>query len=244
MRSDDAVTGSGADEVTVGSVKEAMVAGWGTTKSIYYANSLSWRFLKSGALFFLGFFCWAGANLLLAYNPGWTFLRYVLAYGFLLTWYGPVHHLVVIPLALRWRRSGGRRHRVGRWLPLTMLLVFLAAVLVLGAAPVDEMTVDLGATFETAGGDIDPMLSCVKSETGNGTEVHCHFSRAEGVDRAVVESGGREIRVDADPPYEFTVHEDELAEVNGRTGFRVTLLDEDGDLVRRYTRRLDTIPEG
>jgi hypothetical protein len=37
---------------------------WRTMRSIYYANSLSWRFLKSGALVFFGFFLWSASNIL------------------------------------------------------------------------------------------------------------------------------------------------------------------------------------
>lgn len=91
--------------------REAVANAWRSLKSVYYANTVSWRVLKSGALVFFGFFLWSSSNLLLSYRPGWTFLRYPMAYGFILIPYGPVHHFVVILLALRLRRRTGRSVR-------------------------------------------------------------------------------------------------------------------------------------
>jgi len=217
---------------------------WSTLKTVYYANSRSWRFLKSGGLVFFGFFLWVGSNLLYAYNPGLTLLRYPMAYGFALIVYGPVHHLVVLPLSFRWRRGGGVSQRVGRRLPNAMLVLFVVAVVVLGTVPAGPMVIDFQSSLEAGGADISPDLLCTKSTTANGTVVHCHLSETDGVDRVVVRSGDSQLVVDDDPPYEFTVHERELATVTGEKRFSVELQDENGDLVRRYTRRLAVVPEG
>lgn len=220
----------------------ALRSGWNTIRTIYWANSPSWRFLKAGALLFFGFFLWASANVLLSYRPDWWLLRYAMAYGFVVAVYGPVHHLVVIPLALRWRRGDGLRQRVGKRLPNGALAVFLAVVVVLGTAPVGPMTVDFASALSDSGVDVNPDLQCVKSTDGE-TTVHCHLSSGEGVDRVVVESGGEEIAVDDGPPFEFTVSERDMATVNGQKRFTVNLLDEDGDLVRRYSRTLGMVRE-
>jgi len=218
--------------------------GWRSLKTVYYANSLSWRFLKSGALVFLGFFLWVGANLLYSYNPELGVLRYPMAYGFLLIGYGPIHHLVVIPLALRWRRRDGARSRIGRRLPTAMLAVFLVAVVVLGTAPVGAMTVDFQGALESSGADVSPDLLCTKSTTDDGAEVHCHLSTSEGIDRVVVRSGDATVATDDSPPFEFTVHERNLVAVTGETQFTVVLQDENGEMIRRYTRRLSMVDEG
>jgi len=217
---------------------------WRTTKSVYYANSLSWRFLKSGALVFIGFFLWAGANLLLSYQPGWAWLYYPMAYGFLVLVYGPIHHFVVIPLALRWRRAGGVRTRLGRRLPVSMLAVFLVAVVVLGTVPAGPMTVDFQSSLEDAGADIDPGLLCTKStDDGGETRVHCHLSDADGIDHVAVVSGGEEVTVDRDPPFDFDVHASELTAVTGQKQFQVVLRDAEGNTIRRYSRTLSMIDE-
>lgn len=218
---------------------------WNSTLTIYYANSMSWRALKSGALFFLGFFLWAGSNIMLAYLPGWTWLHYPMAYGFVLIVYGPFHHLVVIPLALRWRRSSGLRQRIGRRLPNSGLVFFLVLVVVLGTFPVGPTTIDLSSSLESSGADISPDMHCVKhvSETGS-TSIHCHLAEARGVDRVVVRSGQDRVLVDREPPFEWMMETNELNEVTGQQRFTVELLDENGDLIRRYTRTVSMIESG
>jgi hypothetical protein len=221
-------------------------SGWNTLLTIYYANTVSWRVLKSGALLFFGFFLWAGANVLLSYRPGWTWLHYPMAYGFLLVVYGPLHHLVVIPLALRWRRRGeGRRVRVGRRLPNAGLVVFLAVVVVLGTVPslAGPMAVDFDAALEGSAADVDPDLLCTKATGGGETTVHCHLTTAAGVDSVAVESGSEQLVVDESPPFEFTVRASELETVVGQKQFQVVLRDENGATVRRYTRTVSMIEE-
>jgi hypothetical protein len=220
--------------------------GWNSLHTVYYANTVSWRVLKSGALLFLGFFLWAGGNVLLSYRPAWTWLRFPAAYGLVLVAYGPVHHLVVIPLALRWRRRGeGRLVRVGRRLPNAGLAGFLAAVVVLAALPGlgAPVTVDFGRTLDGTAADVDPDLLCTKADSGGETVVHCHLTTAEGVDSVVVESGDRRVVVDEDPPFDVTFSATELESVVGQKQFQVVLRDAEGETVRRYTRTLSMVDD-
>jgi hypothetical protein len=218
--------------------------GWRTMKSVYYANSVSWRFLKSGALVFFGFFLWSAANLLLSYQSSWAWLHYPMAYGFLLILYGPFHHFVVIPVALRWRRSGGTKTKIGRRLPNGGLAVFLIAVVVLGTFPSSPMVFDFQSSLEDAGADVNPDLLCTKSTDGSETHVHCHLTRSEGIDHVEVVSGGETLTVDRDPPFDFDVHASNMTEVTGQKQFQVVLRDENGDTIRRYSRTLSMIDEG
>lgn len=240
---DSAESTEGDEPPTVG-VVDLVANAWSTLKTVYYANSPSWRVLKAGGLVFFGFFLWAGANVLYSYNPELTLLQYPMAYGFALIVYGPIHHLVVLPLAFRLRRSAGAKQDLGKRLPNAMLAIFLVVVLVLGTFPAGPMVVDFQSALGSNSPDVSPDLLCTKSTTDNGTSVHCHLSDTDGVDRIEVRSGDSRLLVDEDPPYEFTVHERELETVAGEKRFTVLLQDEDGSMVRRYTRRLAMIDEG
>ena len=217
---------------------------WRTMRSVYYANSLSWRFLKSGALVFLGFFLWSASNLLLSYQPTWTWLHYPMSYGFLLILYGPVHHFLVIPLGIRWRRESDGPTRIGRRLPTAGLALFLVAVVVLGTAPTAPVVFDFQSSLEGAGADVDPDLLCTQSAASGETVVHCHLTESEGVDHVVVMSGGERVTVDRNPPFDFDVSERQLTSVTGEKQFQVVLKDADGDTIRRYTRTLSMVPDG
>lgn len=213
--------------------------GWRAAKTVYYANSVSWRVLKSGALVFLGCFLWAGSNVLGSYVD-WGVLDYTMAYGAVVLVYGPIHHLVVIPLALRWRRSAGLRQRVGKRLPTAMLVVFLAAVAVAGTFSAGAMAVNFGSAM---GGDgataAQPELACT-AESG-GETVACEVTSAERVERVVVTSAGEQLLAVDDPPFEFTVEASAVESTMDREQFRVRLYDGNGNLVRQYTRRLATV---
>jgi len=103
---------------------------------------------------------------------------------------------------------------------------------------------DFDSALESSGADISPDLLCTKSPTEAGTEVHCHLTESEGIDRVVIQSGNSQLLVDDTPPYEFTINERELESVAGEKQFTVVLQDEDGTMIRRYTRRLSMIEEG
>lgn len=221
-------------------LRRVLRGAWNDLLSVYYANTLIWRLLKSGALIALGLFCWSGANLLLSYRPDWTVLYYVMAYGFVLLLWGPLTHLVVVPLVIRSRRSGrgGLRRWLGRHGSKLNLSVFLVIVLLLGTAPLGAMTFEFQAPTSSDGGDVNPELLCTRS----GDVVHCHLSDSRGVDRVVVSTAGQELEVVTEPPFEFDVNVNELETVNGDEQFTVELRDENGDLIRRYVRRADLIP--
>ncbi|MFB6087194.1 MAG: hypothetical protein ABEJ85_01635 [Haloarculaceae archaeon] len=240
------MSGDDAAGSPVAFARAAIRSAWNALLTIYYANSVSWRLLKSGALFFFGFFLWAGSNVLRSYLSGVTVLRYTLSYGFVLIVYGPVHHLVVIPLYQRLRRRGTDLSLGPHLhLPNLGLVAFLVAVIVLGTAPVGPMVIDFQTTLPGGAPDVTPDLTCVKDTGANGTTmVHCHFTESNGADRAVVKSGDATLVVDDDPPFEFTVAADDLRAVTGSPRFRVELVASDGSLVRRYTRTLLMIEEG
>jgi hypothetical protein len=242
MRSYLLVMSSDVADSPLRTLRRLARSAWRTMLTVYYANSLSWRLFNSGGLVFLGFFAWAGSSTLLSYRPAWTLLEYVRAYGFVLIGYGPFHHLVVIPVYQRLRRQG-RHLSLGGHLtfPNGSLALFFAVVLILGTCPVGPMTIEFTSALDGSGVDIDPALLCVRGDHGNGTEVHCHLSESEGVDSVVVRSDGRRILTDDTPSFEFTIRAEDLESADGERRFVVDLRDEDGDLIRRYTRRLDRV---
>lgn len=219
--------------------------GWNTLLTIYYANSLSWRVLKAGGLFFFGFFLWAGSNVVLSYFHEAWYLRYALSYGFVLIFYGPFQHLVVIPVYQRFRKQGTNLSLADHLhLPNLSLVVFLVLVITLGMVPVGPMTIDFQSSLEGSPADVTADLSCVQGAENGATEVHCHLTGSPDIDRVVVKSGDETLVVDEDPPFEFTVRADNLQSTTGEKRFRVELIAEDGTMVRQYTRSLGMIPEG
>lgn len=221
-----------------------VASAWQDTKTIYYANTKPWRVIKSGALLFFGFFLWTAGNVLLSVKPGWGWLYYPMSYGFVLIVYGPIHHLLVIPFALKWRREGGRLSTLGEHLPNSGLVLFLVLVIILGAFPPGAMAFDFDSTIEGAGVDVNPDLLCTKHVTDETTAVHCHLTESQGIDHVTVESGGEQIVVDREPPFDFEMTAAELNEVVGQRQFQVVLRDEDGSAIRRYTRTVSSIREG
>jgi hypothetical protein len=213
---------------------------WRDFKSVYYANTPIWRGLKSAALVFLGLFCWAGANLLLSYLPDQGWLYVVLSYGFLLLFWGPLTHLLVVPLIIRWRRTA--QHPATRWFSrhgtTVNLTVFFVLVLVLAAFPLGIMTFQFQLPSGGGDGAVDPRLQCTRS----GDSVHCHISDSRGIDHVHVLSGGELIAEDTDPPFDFDVAVEDLQAVRGDKQFTVELRDENDQLLRRYQRPIDLIP--
>ena len=213
---------------------------WRDTKSVYYANTPIWRGLKSAALVFLGLFCWAGANLLLSYLPDLWILWLVLSYGFLLLFWGPLTHFVVVPLVIRLRRTA--KHPVTRWFSRhgskVNLTVFFVLVVVLAAFPLGIMTFQFQLPSGGDGGGVNAQLQCTRS----GDNIHCHLSNSQGIDHVYVTSGGELLVDDRDPPFDFDLSVDELSAVRDEKQFTVELRDENDELIRSYRRRLDLIP--
>lgn len=219
-------------------VRRVLGGMWRDMVSVYYANTPVWRVLKSGALLFLGFFCWVGGNLTLSFVD-WTPVQYVTAYGLVLLFWGPFTHLVVVPLVIRLRRTAD--HTVTRLFSRhgskASLTVFLAVVIVLGTFPPGVMTFQFQGAASGAP-DITGDLECSKtSET-----VHCTLVNPQGVDHVVALSGGETIETDEQPPFEFEVQRDDLASVNDQQQFTVELRDENGNTQRRFVRQLDLVP--
>lgn len=222
-------------------VRRTLRGMWRDARSVYYANTMIWRFLKSLALFFLGLFAWVGANLILSYRADWWPLYYVMAYGFVLLLWGPLTHFVIVPVVIRLRRSGadGIPRWFGRHASKVNLAVFFTIVLILGTAPLGVMTFEFQLPAGGDGaGDVNPRLQCTKS----GGTVHCHLSDSRGIDTVVVSSGGEELERVTEPPFDFDVSIADVAVQRGDRQFLVELRDENGDSIRRYTRRVELIP--
>lgn len=214
---------------------------WRTIKAIYYASAPSWQILKSGALFFFGFFCWSSANLLLSYHPGWGWTYFLMAYGFLLTWYGPLTHLVLVPHVIPWlrrKKRGSTLHWIGKQLTPINLTIFAAAVVLMGLFPPKPMTFDFRSiTQTTRTADVNPTLDC----TREAAILTCQLSETEGVGAIVVTSGGETLLERTTEPFSFSLDEDELVEVVGQRQFEVVVQTPDGSTVRRFTRTASMI---
>lgn len=216
---------------------------WNDILSIYYANTPIWRVFKSFGLLFIGFFCWSAAALLLSYRPDWTFLYYVMAYGFVLILWGPLTHFVILPIAIRLRRTAD--HPITRTFANKAskinLTVFFTIVIILGTAPISPMVLDFSTIFEDDDRqpDVNPDLECVIVDD----LVQCSLSDGTGVDHVVVTSGDRTLdRVD-EPPFAVEFAVADLEEVVGQKQFVLELRDEDGDTIRSYTRSLSMLDD-
>lgn len=214
---------------------------WRTIKSIYYASAPSWQVLKSGALLFFGFFCWSSANLLLSYEPSWQWTYVLMAYGFLLTWWGPLTHLLLVPRLIPWLRRqkrGSGLHFIGKKLTQINLTIFAAAIILLSVFPPDAMTVDFGSIVQsTRTADVNPTLECSR----DATTVTCRLDDTEGADAITVESGGTVLLERQQGDFSFSLPTSDLVEVVGQRQFQVVVHAPDGSTVRRFTRTTSMI---
>lgn len=211
---------------------------WRDLLSVYYANTPVWRWLKSGTLVVFGLFCWTGASVLLSYRSDWGLLTYVMAYGFLLLVWGPLTHFVVVPLAIRLRRTA--EHSIVRTAAQQAskinLSVFLLLVLAFGTMTPGVMMFEYSNPF--TGGESADASADVICEYDTET-VSCHLENVEGVDSVVVQSGEETVATATEPPYAFEIDRKNLAEVRTGAQFVVELRDEDGETLRRYVQ---TVP--
>lgn len=210
---------------------------WKDLLSVYYANTPIWRILKTGALLFLGFFLWLGGNVLFAYWPDVTALQYVMAYGFVLLLWGPLTHLVVVPMVIRFRRTAQhpairtfQSHASKLNFSLFLLIVLVVGMLVPGA-----MVLEFQSGFVDDESTVDAKVEC---ETGADT-VSCHLPQSTGVDHVVLLSGGEKLDRADEPPYRVTAQRDVLAA--GATGkqYVVELRGENGETLRRFVRTVE-----
>lgn len=222
-------------------VWEGLKQGWAVLKRIYWYNSIAWRVLKSGALVVFGFFFLAGANLLHSFKPNWDFLYLFMSYGFLMIVYGPIHHILIIPISLRLNHyAWGRKLKIGKRVPFNMMILFSVAVVVFGVYPLDVMTFRFEATASSQP-DINPKLTCSKSPERDDTVIRCSLRPSEGIDTVRIINAGRRLTTLHSPPFGFSVRESELEEVVGRKSIEVELRDTEGRLLRRYVRSVGLI---
>jgi hypothetical protein len=207
---------------------------WRDLLSVYYANTPVWRWLKSGALVFLGFFVWMGGSVLLSVQPGWTFLHYAMAYGFLLIAWGPFTHFVIVPLTIRLRRTAD--HPVARTFARNSgkinLTIFFTLVAIFGTVTPGIMLLDFSpASGGNDGPEIRGELVCDVDEV-----ITCHVENASGIDHVVATSGGDVIATAEEPPYEIEITREQLTETRTGREFRVEYRDENGETLRRFVR--------
>lgn len=201
---------------------------WRDFVSVYYANTPTWRWLKSGTLVFFGFFLWMGGAVVLSVQPAWGFLTYVMAYGFLLIFWGPFTHLLVVPATIRLRRRADNpvARVISRNSGKINITIFFTLVIIVGAIAPSIMLLEFspglldGDGSPTASGDLD----CVTT----GDPITCTVTNPSGIDHVVVESGGTELARDSDPPFEVTFDRADLRETRTGLEFRVYYRDADG----------------
>lgn len=222
---------AGAMKAVWGSLRQA----WRYTLSVYWLNAMEWRLMKSGVLVFFGLLCWLAGNLFLSYRPDITVASFVIAYGFVLIVWGPLTHLVLLPVIIRIRRSGRPGLRwVSRYGSKLGIILFVVLVLVLGAYPPDVMMLEYGGP-PAVGDPAPPVAGDLDCVTMEGV-VSCQVVGGQGFDHVVVLTGGRELlRVD-DPPYAFEVQEEDLAEGHLGRYLAVELRNAEGEILRRYVR--------
>lgn len=208
---------------------------WRDLNSVYYANTPVWRWLKSGALLFLGLCVWAGASVLLSVRPGWTWLYLFMAYGFLLIFWGPLTHAIIVPITLRLRRTATRpvTRALSRHGGKINLTVFLVLVVILAMAQPGVMMLEFSPQGTGDGTDVQGSINCTGPIEGTIT---CEVSNAAGFDHAVIIADGSVIDRADEPPYRLTFDVDEVSE----TTYRVQLRDENGNSLRTSLR---TIPQ-
>ena len=212
---------------------------WRDLLSVYYANTTVWRYLKSGALLWFGLMIWAFSNLVLSYVPEWTFVYYVMAYGFVLILWGPLTHFVVVPLVIRLRRTGESSiaRTIARHGSKLNLTVFLAVVIVAGTLPFGPMVLDFQPAPAGDDGDAAAPVSADLECAVVDELVQCELAEYDGVDRVVVSSDGEEVASAGEPPFAFELDPDE------HDGFVVEVRDENGETADRFVERVDALPE-
>jgi hypothetical protein len=166
-----------------------------------------------------------------------------MAYGFLLIPYGPFTHLVLVPHVIPWlrrRTQDSWLHVLGRHLTLTSLTLFFGAVLWMGTSPPSVMQIDFRAVSSTGQVDVNPTLVCKQSPTSDAV-VSCHLDQTTGVGSITVESGGTQILRRDEPPFSFSLRQNQLVEVVNQHQFQVVVHNDTNAPVRRFNRTLSMI---
>ncbi|RQG90672.1 hypothetical protein [Natrarchaeobius chitinivorans] len=226
-----------ADRRTSPSLRRYPERMWRDLLSVYYANTPVWRWLKSAALIFLGFFAWTSGAVVLSVRPEWGFLTYVMAYGFLLLLWGPFTHFVVVPVSIRLRRTAEHPtvRAVNRHSGKINLSIFFALVLLFGTFTPGIMMFEFSPALGDGDGDRSEVRGTLDCDVDDDL-VTCHVEGAQGIDRVVATSGDATVATADEPPFEFEVHVDDLQET--RTGHELVVdyQDEDGETLRRQIR--------
>lgn len=209
--------------------------GWRDLLSVYYANTPIWRWLKSGALLFFGFGIWAAGSVVHSVTDWWPLL-YVMAYGFLLIFWGPFTHMVVVPVTIRLRRTAqSKPARVfSRNSGKINLAIFFTCVVALATFFPGVMLLEFTPTLPGDGTDWSGDLVC---EEGDDV-VTCEVVDSEGIDHVVVTSGGETLRTVEEPPFAFELRTDELDETRTGLRFEVEFRDADGNTLQRLVERV------
>lgn len=210
---------------------------WRDLLSVYYANTPIWRWLKSAALLFLGFFAWTGGAVLLSVKPEWSVLTYVMAYGFVLIVWGPFTHFVVVPVTIRLRRNG--RGSIARIISRNAgkinLTVFFTIVVLFGTLTPGVMMLEFSPSFvDGESTDVRGELRCETTEE----LVSCHIENPHGIDHVVVTSGGETLATVDEPPFEFELSVDEIGETRTGKEFTVDYRNAEGETVKRQIERV------
>ena len=210
---------------------------WRDLLSVYYANTPVWRWLKSGALVFLGFFAWTSGAVLLSVRPEWDFLTYVMAYGFLLLFWGPFTHFVIVPASIRLRRTAEHPYvrAVNRHSGKINLSIFFTLVIVFGTFTPGIMMFEFAPGLGDGDGDRGEVRGNLVCDVDDDV-VSCHVEEARGIDHVVATSGGTVVATVDDPPFAFEVHADDLDETRTGKELVVDYRDGDGETLRRHVR--------
>lgn len=192
--------------------------------------------MKSGALVFLGGFLWAGSLVLLSVRPQWTALYLLVAYGFLLVFWGPLTHLGIVPLVLRFRRQGS--HPVTRFLGRhggkLNLTIFISLVIVLAAVQPSFMLLEFSLPLaDDPSPSVQGELTCEGPIDGLIT---CEVRNAQGIDHVVILSGGVELARADEPPFHVKFHTDDLVETRIGKEYRVQYRNADGSILQQRVR--------
>lgn len=220
----------------IATVRGFIQQSWRDLLSVYYANTPIWRWLKSGALLFLGIGVWAGGSAVHSVT-GWRPVLYLMAYGFLLIIWGPFTHMVLVPLTIRLRRNA--ETKPGRVFSRNSgkinLAIFAMCIIALATFAPGVMLLDFSPT---TGGDAGPSVSG-DLVCEDGESVSCEIIEPQGIDHVVVLSDGETIESVEGPPFEFTVSHEDLTETRTGGQFIVEFRDADGNRLQRLVERVE-----
>ncbi|SDJ68681.1 hypothetical protein SAMN05216226_107118 [Halovenus aranensis] len=208
---------------------------WRDLLSVYYANTPIWRWLKSGALLFLGIGVWAGGSAVHSVT-GWRPVLYLMAYGFLLIVWGPFTHMVLVPLTIRLRRNA--ETTVGRAFSRNSgkinLTIFAVCIIALATFAPGVMMLEFSPS---TGGDSGPAVGG-ELVCEDGDSITCEIVDPQGVDHVVVLADDQTLERVEGPPFRFSVAREDLTETRSGRQFIVEFRDADGNRLQRLVQQV------